>query len=174
MRRYNHTREPLTREDQNKLANNCQTIKEKLVIWTLLDTGLRVEEFCNLQKENIDWNQHCIVVYGKNTKGGKKKRRTVPVSNRVKPILEMWIAENDGIGFTTKNAWEIVRKVATRSAIRNCSPHVLRHSFAVESLERGVSLPALQKVLGHEDLQTTAIYLRKSSGESLREYREKF
>jgi integrase/recombinase XerD len=174
MRRYEHKREPLVRDDMNTLANECKTIKEKLVIWTLLDTGLRVEEFCNLDKKNIDWSNHSIIVYGKNTKGGAKKKRTVPISHRVRPILETWLASNDSIGFTTKNAWEVVKRVSHRCCIGNCSPHVLRHSFAVEALERGVSLPSLQKVLGHENLETTAIYLNKSGAESIREFKEKW
>jgi integrase/recombinase XerD len=173
-RKYHHVREPLSRFDANRLANECKTFREKLVIWTLLDTGLRVEEFVNLDKRNIDWSNHAIVVWGKNTRGGEKKQRKVPISDRVRPLLEGWLAQNDCIGFTTKTAWEIVRKVAHRCAIGKCSPHVLRHTFAVESLEKGISLPSLQKVLGHENLETTAIYLDKSSSEAIREYREKF
>lgn len=174
MRHYEHKREPLSKDDANKLANECSTIKEKLVVWTLLDTGLRVEELCNLDKKNIDWSKHSLKVYGKNTKGGAKKPREVPITNRVRPILETWLAANDKIGFTTKNAWEVVKKVSHRACIGNCSPHVLRHTFAVLALERGVSIAALQKVLGHNDLSTTAIYLNKSGAESIREFLEKW
>jgi integrase/recombinase XerD len=139
-----------------------------------LDTGLRVEEFCHLEKNNIDWSGHKMTVYGKNTKGGPKKKRDVPMTDRVKPLIEGWIAQNDNIGMCEKTAWSIVKKVANRCAIGKCSPHVLRHTFAVLALERGVSLPALQKVLGHEDLTTTAIYLDKSNAEAVREFQEKF
>lgn len=175
-RRYKHKREPLTQDQCNKLSNACETMQEKLVVWTLLDTGLRVEEFCNLEKENIDWSNHRITVFGKNTTGdGKgKKRRQVPMSDRVKPLLEQWIASNDKIGFTTRTAENVVRRVANRCCIGKCCPHVLRHSFAVNSLDRGVPLPALQKILGHEDMLTTAIYLNVSNGEALRMYREKW
>lgn len=174
-RRYQHKREPLTLDDCNKIANACSTMKEKLVVWTLLDTGLRVEEFCNMKKENIDWQRHSITVYGKNTKGGAKKRRMVPMTPRVKPILEAWIGANDCIGFTVKTAWQTVKDVARKAMIgQKCSPHVLRHSFAVNSLEKGVPLPALQKIMGHEDLMTTAIYLNSSNAEALRVYQEKW
>ncbi len=173
-RKYKHTREPLTLYDQTRLANACENIKEKLVVWTLLDTGLRVEEFCHMTKVNIDWSNHKITVYGKNTKGGDKKRRDVPMSDRVRPLLEGWIAQNDCIGMDTKTAYNIVRRVASRCAIGKCSPHVLRHSFAVNSLEKGIPLPALQKVLGHEDMATTAVYLDLSNGEAIRIYRDKW
>jgi len=41
---YQYRREPLTLEEANWLANACETHEEKLVVWTLLDTGLRVSE----------------------------------------------------------------------------------------------------------------------------------
>jgi integrase/recombinase XerD len=149
-------------------------MKEKLVIWTLLDTGLRVEEFCNMDKNNINWNRHEITVYGKNTAGGDKKRRTVGMTPRVRPLLEAWIAMNDCIGFTPRTAENIVKRVARRANVIKCCPHVLRHSYAVTSLEKGVPLPHLQQLLGHEDLMTTAIYLNVSNSEALRVYREKW
>lgn len=174
-RKYRHRRDPLILEDQNKLANSCESMQEKLVVWTLLDTGLRVEEFCNMDKNNIDWNRHQIVVYGKNTTGeGGKKRRTVVMSNRVRPILEAWIGMNDRIGFTTRTAENIVKRVAKRAGVIKCCPHVLRHSFAVTSLEKGVPLNVLQEMLGHEDLATTAIYLKISQSEAVRIFKEKW
>lgn len=42
--RYQYKREPLTPDEANRLANACQTHEEKLIVWTLLDTGLRVAE----------------------------------------------------------------------------------------------------------------------------------
>jgi integrase/recombinase XerD len=46
--RYQYKREPLTSDEANRLANACQTHEEKLIVWTLLDTGLRVAELANL------------------------------------------------------------------------------------------------------------------------------
>ena len=52
---YQYVREPLMAEDADRLANACLTPDEKLVVWTLLDTGLRVAELCSLTAENIAW-----------------------------------------------------------------------------------------------------------------------
>jgi integrase/recombinase XerD len=50
--------------------------------------------------------------------------------------------------------------VADRAGItRAMSPHVLRHTFATTALRRGISLPTVQKNLGHDRLATTAVYL---------------
>jgi integrase/recombinase XerD len=59
---YQFKREPLTQDEATRLANACQTHQERLIVWTLLDTGLRVSELANLKKENIDWQSHRLMV----------------------------------------------------------------------------------------------------------------
>lgn len=69
----------------------------------------------------------------------------------------------------------IVTLVATRAAIiRPTSPHILRHTFAVTAIQKGVSLPALQRLLGHDHLATTEIDLNLSPEHVLQEYRDKW
>ena len=53
-------------------------------------------------------------------------------------------------------------------------PHVLRHTFAVTAVQKGISLPALQWLLGHDRLTTTEVYLNLSPEEVIREFREKW
>lgn len=168
-------REPLTDYEVNNLISSCQTPQEKLVIFTLLDTGLRISEFCKITKENLDWSRHELIVFGKNPKDkNKPKRRVVPLSPRLHDILENFIAAHGKIPFGIQTAQNIVNKVGNRAAIRKqCCPHVLRHTFAVGQVRKGVSLPTLMKLLGHSNLQTTAIYLNISPEDAIREYREK-
>ncbi|MGB6370482.1 MAG: hypothetical protein WBF68_05565 [Atribacterota bacterium] len=47
---YQYKREPLNNDEVDKLTNACSTFREKFVVWTLLDTGLRLSEFANLKK----------------------------------------------------------------------------------------------------------------------------
>jgi len=54
------------------------------------------------------------------------------------------------------------------------TPHVLRHTFAVTAVQRGISLPALQRLLGHDRLETTEIYLNLSPEHVLSEFHEKW
>jgi integrase/recombinase XerD len=51
---YQYKREPLTPDESNRLSNACENYREKLVVWTLIDTGLRVSELANLKKDNIE------------------------------------------------------------------------------------------------------------------------
>src|SRR5271166_3795877 len=54
---YQYVREPLTAEESDRLSKACQTPTERLVVWTLLDTGLRVGELCDLTPKNVLWQQ---------------------------------------------------------------------------------------------------------------------
>ena len=54
------------------------------------------------------------------------------------------------------------------------TPHVLRHTFAVTAVQKGISLPALQRLLGHDRLTTTEIYLNLSPEEVVREFQQKW
>ena len=72
---YQYVREPLRAEDADKLSNACNTAEEKLIIWTLLDTGLRVSELCNLTSQNILWQQKSISINGKGGPHGKNPKK---------------------------------------------------------------------------------------------------
>jgi len=77
---YQFKREPLTQEEATRLANACTTAEEKLAVWTLLDTGLRVSELATLTKDNLDWQMHRLMIYGKGGPyGTESKRRIIPV-----------------------------------------------------------------------------------------------
>ena len=54
MPKYHFKREPLTQDEATRLANACETPLERLLICTILDTGLRVSELVGLQASNID------------------------------------------------------------------------------------------------------------------------
>ena len=50
---YQYVREPLKTEEADRLVNTCRDTKEKLVVWTLLDTGLRISELCSLTDTHV-------------------------------------------------------------------------------------------------------------------------
>jgi integrase/recombinase XerD len=169
--KYEYKREPLTSDEANQLSNSCQTYKEKLIIWTLLDTGLRVAEFCALDKESMDWQTHRLMV--RKGKGGK--RRVILLKQaRSRDILESHLANQETMQIEPRTCQKIIRKVANRAKIkRPCSPHVLRHTFAVQALKKGVNIVMLGKMLGHESINTTMIYLNLSPEDVIKEMEDK-
>jgi integrase/recombinase XerD len=173
---YQYKREPLNADETERLDKACRTPRERLVVWTLLDTGLRVAELAGLTRDSIHFQSHRIVVHGKGGPYGKKtKRRVVPMSPRIRGFLEHHFAVNDGFGTPVRTIQHIVKTVADRAAItRPVSPHVLRHTFSVNAIQKGISLPAIQRILGHDHLTTTEIYLNMSPEHVLDEYQAKW
>ena len=174
--RRQYKREPLSQEEANRLANVCETHQEKLITWTLLDTGIRVSELAGLSKDNIDWQNHRLIIFGKGGPFGKKtKRRVAPMSHRVQPLIENHFSIHDSVGVTPRTIQRIVKTMGNRAHIRKpVSPHVLRHTFAVTAIQKGISTRALMDVLGHDRLATTEIYLNMSPEDVMREFREKW
>lgn len=162
-------REPLTDSEYNRLIQSCQTPEERLVVLGLLDTGLRVAELADLKADQIEWQALRVILRGKGD-----KRRVVPLTTRVVSLLEPRLLHLGRFGMGVRKIQLLVKAVANRAVIaKSVTPHVLRHTFAIRSLQAGVSIRALQEILGHEDLQTTAIYLRMTPEEALREFRTK-
>ncbi len=173
---YQYKREPLTQDEANRLANACETHGEKLAVWTLLDTGLRVSELAGLTRDNIDWQTHRLTIYGKGGPyGSRSKRRVIPLSSRVQHLLEGHLSLQDRMDVSVRTLQRIMKRVANRAHIsRKVTPHVLRHTFAVTAVQKGISLPSLQRLLGHDHLTTTEIYLNLSPEEVVREFQTKW
>ncbi len=89
--------------------------------------------------------------------------------------MEYHFAENNGIGTTKRTVARIVKKVAGKAGIpKPVSPHVLRHTFSVNCIKKGISTRALQYFLGHDRLATTEIYLDLSLEDAIREFVNKW
>ena len=173
---YQYKREPLTNTHADQLANVCRTGIEKVIIFTLLDTGLRVSELASLTKENILWQDRRLRVYGKGGPYGKKtKRRIVPLTERAFTVLSHYFSLNDKIDYSVRGIQKIVKRVSDRAGItQKNSPHVLRHTFAVNCIKRGLSTRYLQLFMGHDHLATTEIYLNVSPEEACNEFKKRF
>jgi len=173
---YQYKREPLNDDEVNRLTNACDTFREKFVVWTLLDTGLRLSEFADLKKDNIQWQEKRLVIYGKGGPYGKKtKRRIIPMTERVRRLLEYHFAQNNNTGMVKRTVARIVKKVADKAGIsKPVSPHVLRHTFSVNCIKKGISTRALQILLGHDRLITTEFYLNLSPEDAIREFLNKW
>lgn len=173
---YQFVREPLRAEEADRLANACESVRERLLVWTLLDTGMRISELCGLTSESIQWQQRAIRVKGKGGPYGKRsKNRVVPMSPRVRALLEPYFTLHQTWFVGKRQAEDIVKRVANRAAItQRVTPHVLRHTWATLALQKGMSLAAVQKILGHDRLSTTAIYLNLTDQHIVEEFEAKW
>lgn len=165
----------INRDELQKLRNVIDTskilgLRDRLIIELLYSSGLRSVELINLSEYMVDIEEREIRVIGK---GGKE--RFTFFSETAKKWLIKYIAEKqkqyknytpDAIIVNSKG-----RKLTTRSLRRLISghvknagiekeitPHVFRHSFAVELLNKGIDMEYLQELLGHSSLSTTQMY----------------
>jgi len=128
----------------------------------LLATGLRVGELVRLRGGDFDPDSGSLLVRGK----GRRERRVFVVDAELRHLLtlrgaaagnaSLWSA---GAGWTTQGVRRSLAAFAAEAGIaRRVTPHMLRHTCATLLLEDGVDLRVLQRLLGHENIATTAIY----------------
>ena len=97
------------------------------------------------------------------------------MSRRIQPLMEHYFALHDRWFVGSRQVQKIVKRIANRAQIaQNVTPHVLRHTFATLALQKGISLATIQKILGHDRLTTTAIYLNFTDTHIVEEYAQKW
>jgi integrase len=130
-------------------------------------TGLRRSELAHLTVGDIHIKQKVVIV----RKGKGNKDRVVPLVSSLVTALSEYIRDmkpTDSVfGLTDRSITDKVSAWSKKAGLK-LHPHSFRHYFAEQLLERGVPLTVVSALLGHEDLQTTAVYLGLRP-ESLRE-----
>jgi len=151
---YQYVREPLRAEEADALSHACETTQEKLILW----------------------QQKALRMQGKGGPYGQRsKHRVVPMSRRIQPLMEHYFAMHETWFVGPRQVQKIVKRVANRAKItQEVTPHVLRHTFATLALQKHISLAAIQKILGHDRLTTTAIYLNLTDTHIIEEYEQKW
>jgi len=114
-------------------------------VTVLIDTGLRGSELWRLEKRDIDFKKDLLSVWmSKN-----KKARSVPLTGRVKAILEPRLKVHPIHPFPYRNAWLDRLFVSTRKHLglekdKQFIPYALRHTCASRLVQRGVNLRVLR------------------------------
>jgi integrase/recombinase XerC len=143
----------------------------------LYATGLRIDECCRLDVDDLDRGQGTVRAHGK---GGKE--RIVPVGEVALAAVARYLGgragdrgplfrNQRGGRLTTRSAHRIVMDRARDAGLeRRVSPHVLRHTFATHMLGEGADLRLIQELLGHSRLSTTQRYTHVSPEQLMRVY----
>jgi len=164
----------LTPSETNALYQAAKDPLDKLILKLFLDTGLRSRELLGLRVMDIDFDEQVIVVY--ETKYGRERK--VIVTRETLEMIRSWITLNNLklrdkiIPLTYSGLYKRIKRLAKRAGVplHKVRPHVLRHTFATMALRRGMSLIALQRLLGHTDIKTTQIYTHLTIEDIKKEY----
>ncbi|WP_338779537.1 tyrosine-type recombinase/integrase [Metabacillus sp. FJAT-52054] len=159
-------------------------IREYTIIRTLLGTGLRVEELCNLQRSDVVINKRFIRV--RDGKGGAY--REVSINEKLAAVLKAYTEgytpkgnfffdTNRSDKMTTRAVNHLLAKFngvsdsKGRVTIEKLHAHMLRHTYAKSLVRVGEPLESIAKLLGHErndgtpNIQMTARYVKASQEE---------
>ncbi|EKS4344989.1 tyrosine-type recombinase/integrase [Clostridium botulinum] len=167
-----------TKEEISKMIAVTEIDKDyraKALIFTAKSTGMRVSELLQLTINDV--GKDTVLICGKG-----RKYRNVFISDKLKLVLNEYLQHRKTKYKTNKlfvgqrgainrhTVYTTIRKYAEKCDVdwRKAHTHNLRHHFARELLNTyEVDIATVSDVLGHENLNTTRIYLRKSKGELL-------
>lgn len=154
-----------------KTSENIEIeLRNKLIIYLLLDTGVRVSELVNIKVSDIDIEERIIRVLGKGS-----KERFVFFTSKTKELLVSYLSKRKekalvnnllinykGEKLTERSVQKIIKLVGEKIGL-DIHPHLLRHTFATDLLNKGADIRMIQELLGHENLDTTQIYTHVSN-----------
>jgi integrase/recombinase XerD len=156
----------LSVEEIQRMFNVCENKKHKTILALLYSCGLRVSELINLKWNHIDRSRMLINII--QAKGNKD--RQVPLSNDLIRVLEDYWNEyksveyvfngQKSLQYSERSVGEVIKQLADKAGICNKKvyTHLIRHCSATHLLESGTDISLIQKILGHSNPKTTAIY----------------
>ncbi len=159
----------LTEEEAAALLQNSEGwLKEMILIG--LKTGMRFGEIIALDWEDLDFSTRNINVrhgIARGIKGSTKsnKIRTIPMAGEIAELM-MKRYKSKGLVFppnhdnylTHNLCHKELKRACKRAGLRAIGWHTLRHSFASHLVQHGVSMKAVQELLGHSNVMTTMRY----------------
>ena len=141
------------------------------VVWFMAATGARVSELLHVKAEHVQIGY--LDLY---SKGGKVRRLYIPKNLRLEATK--WLKDNGinsgyiflnrfGERITTRGIAQQLKHFAEKYRMNRevVYPHSFRHRFAKNFLDRFNDLALLADLMGHESIETTRIYLRRTASE---------
>jgi len=135
--------------------------RDYLIVLMLAHTGMRRGELIRLTVRRINFHNNSILI----VQGKGRKDRVIPISKTLRQPLREYITANRLTAkdrlfkLSSHHIYYIITDYANLAGLHDFHPHSLRHYFATRLLELGASLKAIQELLGHSSIETTAIYL---------------
>lgn len=159
-------KETYSDESLELMRDNCDNLRDLALIDILASTGMRVGELVLLNKDDINFNERECVVFGKGD-----KERIVYFDARTKIHLQNYLNsrsdENKALFVTLRKPFTRItiggietriRELGRKLDINKAHPHKFRRTLATKAIDKGMPIEQLQKLLGHQKIDTTLQY----------------
>jgi site-specific recombinase XerD len=173
---------PLTAEQVAKFWDSFRTFRDLALVGLLLLDGLRSCEVLALQLEDLQLADRHIRILGKGN-----KQRVLPLPEDLLEVLRKYLqlerpltnsaamfvslkGRRRGQPMSFAGLRSLFRHHRLRSRVAPANPHRLRHTFGSDMVRAGISLPALQQLMGHSQIQTTMLYIQLAPQDVWQEY----
>ena len=175
-------KKPMSQLDLEKVRSACETNREKAIVEMLYSTGCRVSELEHLNILDVNFDTKEVILFGKGN-----KHRVSYLNAKAEVSLKNYLKErtdnNDALFVYDKKPYDRLKKSGIEATIKkilqrtdlniNVTPHTFRHSTATHSLNHGMNVVEVSKLLGHESIETTMQYISTSS-ESIKNNYQKY
>jgi site-specific recombinase XerD len=158
----------LNSKELRQLFRSAKSLKHRLVLKIAYSGGLRRNEICRLKLVDIDTRSMLIRI--ENSKGNKDRYTILAQSlvpelreyyKKYKPEKYLFNGRIKGFPFSEEGLrWAFRDALAASGIQKEVSLHSLRHAFASHLLAMGTDLFTIQKLMGHDDIRTTMVYLQ--------------
>ena len=159
-------KETYSDEELEKMRDNCTEIRDLAMIDMLASTGMRVGEMVLLNRDDINFAERECVVFGKGD-----KERIVYFDARAKLHLQQYLdsrADQNPALFVSLHApferlkiggiESRLREMGKQLSISRVHPHKFRRTLATMAIDKGMPIEQLQRLLGHQRIDTTLQY----------------
>ena len=160
-------KETLSEECIERLRDSCLHIRDLAIIDLLYSTGIRVGELVNLNIGDINFEERECIVYGK---GNKQRKVYFDAKTKVhlKRYLNQRIDYNEALFVTLDSPFDRLKISGVEIRLRKLGrlalldqrvhPHKFRRSMATRAIDKGMPIEQVQKLLGHQQIDTTMHY----------------
>jgi len=178
--------EDMRRLLEGEIPGRCPT-RDRALLELLYGAGLRASEAIAINVDDLQ-DGRVVLIHGKGNRDrhavfGEPCQRAIDAWLPVrKKLLKRWRIKTDALfcsvsnhqseRLDVRNVRRIVSRVAEANGLPKFNPHALRHACATHSHDRGMPLQAVAMMLGHEQLDSTQVYTRVSTGRMLDVYRK--
>lgn len=155
----------------NKNHSDVKRVRDKTIISLALSTGMRVGAIINLNLDDIDFAEQTISVIEKGNKS-----RQIAIGENISALLKEWVqvrkqsysdlntnalfVSQKKVRITREAVGDMIKKYASDAGItKHITPHKCRSSAATNLAAAGVSIQAIAKQLGHNNIATTQRYV---------------